>query len=60
MERFPKAAMQITKEMASALSGILMATSIYAIIRMVNAMAFKYCIIKLLETQLMPNIKMVL
>ena len=56
---FTKAAGQMTIEMASAFFGILMAPSVKVIIRIVIGMVSKSYIRKLLETQLMPNIKMV-
>jgi hypothetical protein len=59
MEKFPRAATQMTKRMASGFYGILMATSIKATTRMENGMVSKLYIIVLLETQLMLNIKMV-
>jgi hypothetical protein len=59
MGLFIKEAMQMTKGMAWVFIGILMAVSIKAIIKIVKKMISILFIIKQLETQLMPNIKMV-
>jgi hypothetical protein len=59
MGLFTKEAMQMTKGMAWVFNGILMAVSIKAIIKIVKNMISILFIIKQLETQLMPNIKMV-
>jgi hypothetical protein len=50
--------MKIVIKMALLLDGVLMSTSIKALKRMVNDMVSKYIILKM-ETQLMPNIKMI-
>ena len=55
MERFTKAALQITKEMALAFNGFLMASYFKVIIRMVKSMVSKQYIVKLLSAQLMPS-----
>jgi hypothetical protein len=59
MERFTKESMQTAKEMAQASNGILMANSMKVIVKIMNGMVSKYKVIKILETQYMPNFKMV-
>ena len=59
MDRLTKESMQMAKEMAPASNGILMAKSMKVIVKMMNGMVSKYNIIKILETQCMPNFKLV-
>ena len=57
MGTFTKAAMQMTRKMASAFSGILMAPSIKALIKMVKGLVSRPCILLLPETNLIPKFK---
>jgi hypothetical protein len=59
MGAFTKAAFQIANLMALASNGLPVATSIKVITRMINGLVSILYIIKLLETQLIPNIKMI-